>query len=103
LPKKESTRLNDILGSARDFKILYCGIMKVSQVNIAISIYSEFLVDGVTGLEYWRDCTGTLHFTAVHFGTLLEASVYMEEEAYFTFQSYVGDDEEEEDEEEEED
>jgi hypothetical protein len=74
--------------------------MDIVQFHIALSIYTEFLADGVSGLEWWRDCSGTVHFAAVHDGKVVEASVYMDEPAYELFAEHV-DDEDEDDEEEE--
>jgi len=74
--------------------------MDVVQFHLALSIYTEFLADGVSGLEWWRDCSGTVHFAAVHDGKVVEASVYMDEPAYELFVEHV-DDEDEDDEEEE--
>jgi cobalamin biosynthesis protein CobT len=76
--------------------------MDVVQFHIALSIYNEFLADGVSGFEWWRDCSGSVHFAAVHDGKVVEASVYMDEAAYDLFVEHV-DDEDDEDEEDEED
>jgi len=69
--------------------------MDIVQFHIALSIYTEFLADGVSGLEYWRDCSGTLHFAAVHDGKVVEASVYMDEKSFELFAEHVDDDESE--------
>ena len=69
--------------------------MDVVQFHLALSIYTEFLADGVSGLEYWRDCAGSVHFAAVHEGKVVEASVYMDEPAYDLFVEHVDDDEDE--------
>ena len=74
--------------------------MDVVQFHLALSIYTEFLADGVSGLEWWRDCSGSVHFAAVHDGKVVEASVYMDEPAYDLFVEHV-DDEDDDDEEEE--
>jgi len=74
--------------------------MDVVQFHLALSIYTEFLADGVSGLEWWRDCSGSVHFAAVHDGKVVEASVYMDEPAYELFVEHV-DDEDDDDEEEE--
>ena len=76
--------------------------MDVVQFHIALSIYTEFLADGVSGLEYWRDCAGSGHFAAVHDGKVVEASVYMDEPAYDLFVEHVDDEDEDEEEEAEE-
>jgi len=76
--------------------------MDVVQFHLALSIYTEFLADGVSGLEWWRDCSGTVHFAAVHDGKVVEASVYMDEAAYDLFVEHVDDEDDDEDDEEEE-
>jgi len=75
--------------------------MDVVQFHLALSIYTEFLADGVSGLEWWRDCSGSVHFAAVHDGKVVEASVYMDEPAYDLFVEHVDDEDDEDDEEEE--
>ena len=75
--------------------------MDIVQFHLALSIYTEFLADGVTGLEWWRDCSGSVHFAAVHDGKVVEASVYMDEPAFELFAEHVDDEEEEEEDEEE--
>ena len=76
--------------------------MDVVQFHLALSIYTEFLADGVSGLEWWRDCSGTVHFAAVHDGKVVEASVYMDEAAYELLVEHVDDEDDDEDDEEEE-
>ena len=76
--------------------------MDVVQFHLALSIYTEFLADGVSGLEWWRDCSGSVHFAAVHDGKVVEASVYMDEAAYELFVEHVDDEDDDEDDEEEE-
>ena len=73
--------------------------MDIVQFHIALSIYTEFLSDGVSGLEWFRDCAGSVHFAAVHDGKVVEASVYMDEQSFELFAEHV-DDEDDEDEEE---
>jgi len=70
--------------------------MDVVQFHLALSIYTEFLADGVSGLEWWRDCSGSVHFAAVHDGKVVEASVYMDEPAYDLFVEHVDDEDDEE-------
>jgi len=70
--------------------------MDVVQFHIALSIYTEFLSDGVSGFEWWRDCSGSVHFAAVHDGKVVEASVYMDEPAYELFAEHVDDEDDEE-------
>ena len=75
--------------------------MDVVQFHLALSIYTEFLADGVSGLEWWRDCSGTVHFAAVHDGKVVEASVYMDEQSFELFAEHVDDEDEDEEAEEE--
>ena len=75
--------------------------MDIVQFHIALSIYTEFLADGVSGLEWFRDCAGSVHFAAVHDGRVVEASVYMDEPAYDLFVEHVDDEDDEEEAEEE--
>jgi len=70
--------------------------MDVVQFHLALSIYTEFLAAGVSGLEWWRDCSGSVHFAAVHDGKVVEASVYMDEPAYELFAEHVDDEDDEE-------
>jgi len=70
--------------------------MDIVQFHLALSIYTEFLADGVSGFEWWRDCSGSVHFAAVHDGKVVEASVYMDEPAYELFAEHVDDEDDEE-------
>jgi len=72
------------------------------QFHLALAIYYEFLNDDVTGFEYWRDCVGVVHFTGVCDEKVLEAAVYMDDDAYFLFYEHVEEEEDDEEEEEEE-
>jgi len=72
------------------------------QFNLALAMYYEFLDDDVSGFECWRDCAGVVHFTGVYDEKVLEASVYMDDDAYFVFYEHVEWEEEQESEEEEE-
>jgi len=74
--------------------------MDIVQFHLALSIYTEFLADGVSAFEWWRDCSGSVHFAAVHDGKVVEASVYMDEPAYDLFAEHVDDEDDEEAEEE---
>ena len=75
--------------------------MDIVQFHIALSIYTEFLADDVSGFEWFRDCAGSVHFVAVHDGAVLEATLYMDEAAYDLFVEHV-DEEDDSDEEAEE-
>ncbi len=72
------------------------------QFHLALAMYYEFLDDDVSGFECWRDCAGVVHFTGVYDEKVLEASVYMDDDAYFVFYEHVEWEEEQESEEEEE-
>ena len=79
-----------LMGILTRFKILGNSIMDVVQFHIALSIYHEFQADGVDAFEWWRDCASVVHFTAVHKRKVLEASVYMDDGAFYTFMEHVG-------------
>jgi len=74
-------------------------IMDVIQFHIALAIYNEFVDDAVEGFEYWRCAAGVVHFVGVHDGSVLEASVYMDEESYLVFSEHVEDEVEDEEDE----
>ena len=74
--------------------------MDVIQFHIALAIYNEFVDEAVEGFEYWRCAAGVVHFVGVHDGSVLEASVYMDEESYLVFCEHIEDDVEESEEEE---
>ena len=72
------------------------------QFHIALAIYNEFVDEAVEGFEYWRCAAGVVHFVGVHDGSVLEASVYMDEESYLVFCEHIEDDVEDEEDEEDE-
>jgi len=74
-------------------------IMDKVQFHIALAIYNEFVFEAVEGFEYWRDAAGVLHFVGVHGGSVLEASVYLDEVTYFVFCEHIEDDVEDEEDE----
>lgn len=74
--------------------------MDIVQFHIALSIYNEFLSDDVSGFEWFRDCAGSVHFVAVHDGSVLEATLYMDEPSFELFAEHVDDEDDEEAEEE---
>jgi len=76
--------------------------MDVIQFHIALAIYNEFVDEAVEGFEWWRCAAGVVHFVGVHDGSVLEASVYMDEESYLVFSEHVEEESDEEEEEEEE-
>tara|TARA_B110000285_G_scaffold149774_1_gene167172 strand:+ start:501 stop:788 length:288 start_codon:yes stop_codon:yes gene_type:complete len=73
--------------------------MDAVQFHIALAIYYEFQDDSVEGFEYWRCAAGVVHFVGVHDGSVLEASVYMDEESYLVFCEHIEDDVEDEEDE----
>ena len=76
--------------------------MDAVQFHIALAIYYEFQDDSVVeSFEYWRCAAGVVHFVGVHDGSVLEASVYMDEESYLVFCEHIEDDVEDEEDEEE--
>tara|TARA_R110002126_G_scaffold6983_4_gene35055 strand:+ start:172 stop:459 length:288 start_codon:yes stop_codon:yes gene_type:complete len=75
--------------------------MDAIQFHIALAIYNEFVDEAVEGFEYWRCAAGVVHFVGVHDGSVLEASVYMDEESYLVFCEHIEDDVEDEEDEEE--
>lgn len=72
------------------------------QFHIALAIYNEFVDEAVESFEYWRDAAGVLHFVGVSDGSILEASVYLDEVTYFVFCEHIEDDVEDEEDEEDE-
>ena len=74
-------------------------IMDAIQFHIALAIYNEFVDEAVEGFEYWRCAAGVVHFVGVHDGSVLEASVYMDEESYLVFCEHIEDDVEDEEDE----
>ena len=73
--------------------------MDAIQFHIALAIYNEFVDEAVEGFEHWRDAAGVVHFVGVHDGSVLEASVYMDEESYLVFCEHIEDDVEDEEDE----
>ena len=77
--------------------------MDVIQFHIALAIYNEFVDEAVEGFEWWRDCANVVHFVGVHDGSVLESSVYMDDDSYFLFYEHVEQDESDEESDEEDD
>jgi hypothetical protein len=54
--------------------------MAALQIDVAHSINSYFKL--LPDYEVWRDCGGTIHWTAVHQGKVIEASCYVDDDKY---------------------
>jgi hypothetical protein len=54
--------------------------MAALQIDVAHSINSYFKL--LTDYSVWRDCGGTIHWTAVHQGKVIEASCYVDDDKY---------------------
>ena len=54
--------------------------MAALQIDVAHSVNSYFKL--LPDYEVWRDCGGTIHWTAVHQGKVIEASCYVDDDKY---------------------
>lgn len=54
--------------------------MAALQIDVAHSINSYFKL--LPDYEVWRDCGGTIHWTAVHQEKVIEASCYVDDDKY---------------------
>jgi hypothetical protein len=54
--------------------------MAALQIDVAHSINSYFKL--LPDYSVWRDCGGTIHWTAVHQGKVIEASCYVDDDKY---------------------
>lgn len=54
--------------------------MAALQIDVAHSINSYFKL--LPDYSVWRDCGGTVHWTAVHQGKVIEASCYVDDDKY---------------------
>lgn len=54
--------------------------MAALQIDVAHSINSYFKL--LPDYEVWRDCGGTIHWTAVHQEKVIEASCYVDDDRY---------------------
>jgi hypothetical protein len=54
--------------------------MAALQIDVSHSINSYFKL--LTDYSVWRDCGGTIHWTAVHQGKVIEASCYVDDDKY---------------------
>jgi len=54
--------------------------MAALQIDVAHSVNSYFKL--LPDYEVWRDCGGTIHWTAVHQEKVIEASCYVDDDKY---------------------
>ena len=54
--------------------------MAALQIDVAHSVNSYFKL--LPDYEVWRDCGGTIHWTAVHQEKVIEASCYVDDDRY---------------------
>ena len=54
--------------------------MAALQIDLSHSINSYFKL--LPDYSVWRDCGGTIHWTAVHQGKVIEASCYVDDDKY---------------------
>lgn len=54
--------------------------MSALQIDLSHSINSYFKL--LPDYSVWRDCGGTIHWTAVHQGKVIEASCYVDDDKY---------------------
>ena len=68
--------------------------MAALQIDISHSINSYFKL--LTDYSVWRDCGGTIHWTAVHQGKVIEASCYVDDDKYELIADWFEEDDEDE-------
>ena len=68
--------------------------MSALQIDISHSINSYFKL--LTDYSVWRDCGGTIHWTAVHQGKVIEASCYVDDDKYELIADWFEEDDEDE-------
>jgi len=69
--------------------------MSALQIDLSHSINSYFKL--LTDYSVWRDCGGTIHWTAVHQGKVIEASCYVDDDKYELIADWFEEDDDEED------
>jgi len=69
--------------------------MAALQIDVSHSINSYFKL--LTDYSVWRDCGGTIHWTAVHQGKVIEASCYVDDDKYELIADWFEEDDDEED------
>jgi hypothetical protein len=70
--------------------------MAALQIDVSHSINSYFKL--LPDYSVWRDCGGTVHWTAVHDGKVIEASCYVDDDKYELIADWFEEDDEEEEE-----
>ena len=70
--------------------------MAALQIDVAHSINSYFKL--LPDYSVWRDCGGTVHWTAVHQGKVIEASCYVDDDKYELIADWFEEDDEEDEE-----
>ena len=68
--------------------------MAALQIDLSHSINSYFKL--LPDYEVWRDCGGTIHWTAVHQGKVIEASCYVDDDKYELIADWFEEDDEDE-------
>ena len=70
--------------------------MAALQIDVAHSINSYFKL--LPDYSVWRDCGGSVHWTAVHQGKVIEASCYVDDDKYELIADWFEEDDEEDEE-----
>ena len=70
--------------------------MAALQIDVSHSINSYFKL--LPDYSVWRDCGGTIHWTAVHQGKVIEASCYVDDDKYELIADWFEEDDEEDEE-----
>jgi len=70
--------------------------MAALQIDVSHSINSYFKL--LPDHSVWRDCGGTIHWTAVHDGKVIEASCYVDDDKYELIADWFEEDDEEDEE-----
>ena len=70
--------------------------MAALQIDVSHSINSYFKL--LPDYSVWRDCGGTVHWTAVHQGKVIEASCYVDDDKYELIADWFEEDDEEDEE-----
>ena len=68
--------------------------MAALQIDVAHSVNSYFKL--LPDYEVWRDCGGTIHWTAVHQEKVIEASCYVDDDKYELIADWFEEDDEDE-------
>jgi len=69
--------------------------MSALQIDLSHSINSYFKL--LPDYSVWRDCGGTIHWTAVHQEKVIEASCYVDDDKYELIADWFEEDDDEED------